>query len=176
MNPRVSEYINENFKELQQISRRITQGSPLADDLLQEVVLQIYERGSLKLRDYDDDSIKYYLIAVMKLNFNSKTSPFYYRIRKESRNYTELKPNYVDYNKGDTMEEVLEYENLISTVEEEFTELTWFSKRLMELYLTLGSLKKVANQTQIPIASVGRYIREIKVEIKINVEKRLRND
>ncbi len=71
------------------------------------------------MRDYDDDSIKYYLIAVMKLNFNSKTSPFYYRIRKESRNYTELKPNYVDYNKGDTMEEVLEYENLISTVEEE---------------------------------------------------------
>ena len=68
------------------------------------------------------------------------------------------------------------YEELVKIVEEEFTELTWFSKRLMELYLTLGSLKKVANQTQIPIASVGRYIREIKFEIKQNVNKRIKDD
>lgn len=176
MNPRVTEFINDNFRELQQISRRITQGHQLSDDLLQEVVLQIYEKGSLKLRGYDDDSIKYYLIAVMKLNWFSKTSPFYYKIRKESRNYTELHQNFVNYNQGDTMEEVLQYEKLISTVEEEFAELTWFSKRLLELYLTLGSLKKVANTTQIPIASVGRYIREIKEEIKINVEIRLKDE
>lgn len=172
----ITNYINNNFKELQQIARRITQGHQLSDDLLQEVILQIYSKKELKLRQYDDDNIKYYIIAVMKLNWNSKTSPFYYKIRKESRNYTQLHPSFVNYRSTEEEDEFQTYEELVKIVEEEFTELTWFSKRLMELYLTLGSLKKVANQTQIPIASVGRYIREIKLEIKQNVNKRIKDD
>jgi DNA-directed RNA polymerase specialized sigma24 family protein len=176
MNKKVNDYINNNFKELQTISKRITQGDQLAEELLQEVVLQIYEKGNLILKEYDDDSIKYYIIAVMKLNWNSKTSPFYYKIRKEPKNYTELKPSYVNYETTEQEEEYHTHEELLNIVEQEFTELTWFNKRLMELYLTLGSLKKVSVQTQIPIASVGRYIREIKQEIRINVERRIKND
>ena len=64
------------------------------------------------------------------------------------------------------------YEDMLTAVELEFAELQWFSKRLFELYLTLGSLKKVSNETQIPIASVGRYIREVKQEIRLNVIKK----
>jgi DNA-directed RNA polymerase specialized sigma24 family protein len=175
MNIKITNYINNNFEELKQISRRITQGDQLSEELLQEVILQIYEKGDLVLREYDDDNIKYYIIAVMKLNWNSKTSPFYYKIRKEPKNYTELHPSFVNYRTTEEQDEFELYEELVKAVEEEFTELTWFSKRLMELYLTLGSLKKVSVQTTIPIASVGRYIREIKHEIKINVERKIKN-
>lgn len=176
MNKKVSDYINNNFKELQTISKRITQGDQLSDELLQEVILQIYEKGNLILKEYDDDSIKYYIIAVMKLNWNSKTSPFYYKIRKEPKNYTDLHPSYVNYETTEQEDDYQSHEELLTIVEQEFTELTWFSKRLMELYLTLGSLKKVSTQTQIPIASVGRYIREIKTEIRINVERRIKEN
>jgi len=175
MNKKVSDYINNNFTELQTISKRITQGDQLAEELLQEVIVQIYEKGNLVLREYDDDSIKYYIIAVMKLNWNSKTSPFFYKIRKEPNNYTELKPSYVHYETTEQESEYHTYEELLTLVEEEFSELTWFSKRLFELYLTLGSLNKVSKQTNIPIASVGRYIRSIKQEIRINVERRIKD-
>jgi hydroxymethylpyrimidine pyrophosphatase-like HAD family hydrolase len=176
MDKRISDYINNNFEELQQITKRVTQNHQLSDDLLQEVILQMYEKGNIQLREYTDDDIKYYIISWLKLNWNSKTSPFYYKIRKESRNYTEIHPSFINYRTTEQEDEILSYEEMVTLVEEEFTELNWFSKRLMELYLTLGSLKKVSVQTTIPIASVGRYIREIKTEIRINVEKRIKDE
>jgi DNA-directed RNA polymerase specialized sigma24 family protein len=172
----VTNYINNNFKELQQITRRITQGHPLSDDLLQEVILQVYQKGDIKLREYDDDNIKYYLIAIIKLNWRSKTSPFYYKIRKESNTYTQLHDSFVNYRSTEEDDEFQTYEELVKIVEEEFVELNWFSKRLLELYLTLGSLKKVNQKTGIPLASIGRYIREIKLEIKENVNKRIQDN
>jgi hypothetical protein len=172
MNKKINDYITNNYDELRTISSKITRGHQLSDELLQECLLQIYEKTELILRNYDDNSIKYYIIAVMKLNWNSKTSRFYYKIRKEQKTYVQLHPSFVNYIHDDT-EEKETYEEVLKAVEEHYTELTWFSKRLMELYLTLGSLKKVSKETQIPLASVGRYIREIKYEIRINVQNQL---
>ena len=174
MNRKINEFITNNYNELREISSKITQGHQLSDELLQECLLQLYEKKEVKLREYDDNNIKYYIIGMMKLNWNSKTSPFFYKIRKEQKSYVQIHPSFINYIVDDT-EERESYEELLKSVEEQFTELTWFSKRLMELYLTLGSLKKVSQQTQIPIASVSRYIREIKIEIQINVKNQLNN-
>ena len=171
MNKQVTDYINNNFNELVKICNNITKNHELSGDLLQEVILQIYERGDLILHNYENDTIKYYLIKVIKINWHSKTSPFHYKIRKEPSNYSELKPDYINYIPTND-DEHKTYEEMLTAVEMEFAELNWFSKRLFELYLTLGSLKKVSNETQIPIASVGRYIREVKQEIRLNVIKK----
>lgn len=171
MQQEITNYINTNFIELQQIVKNITRNNELGDDLLQEIIIQLYEKKEIVLHNYEDDTIKYYLIKIIKINWHSKTSPFHYRIRKESQKYSELTYQHLNYSDTDK-EEIIEYEELITNVEREFSELNWFSKRLFELYLTLGSLKKVSNQTQIPIASVGRYIREIKQEIKQNINEK----
>jgi len=174
MKQQISDYINNNFNELVQITNNITRNHELAGDLLQEVIVQIYEKKDITLHSYDNDTIKYYIVKIIKINWQSKTSPFHYKIRKPSEKNSELKDSFVNYI-ADDREELKDYEHMLRTVEEEFAELQWFNKRLFELYLTLGSLKKVAGQTQIPIASVGRYIRETKEEIRKNVENRLRN-
>jgi len=169
----ITDYINKNFDLLVEITNNITRNHDLSGDLLNEVVLQLYERGDVTLHNYNDDTIKYYLIKVIRINWFSKTSPFHYRVRKESSNYSELKPEYINYASSD-VDEYKSYEELLTNVEIEFSELQWFSKRLFELYLTLGSLKKVSAKTQIPVASVGRYIREIKQEIRDNVNKKMK--
>lgn len=174
MKQQITNYINNNFNNLQQIVKNITRNHELGDDLLQEVIIQLYEKKEIVLHNYEDDTIKYYLIKIIKINWYSKTSPFHYKIRKESENYSELTYQHLNC-MDNSQEEILEYEKLLSDVEREFAELNWFSKRLFELYLTLGSLKKVSNQTQIPIASVGRYIREIKQEIKQNLNEKKDN-
>jgi hypothetical protein len=43
------------------------------------------------------------------------------------------------------------------------------------MYLVLGSLKKVSNQSEIPITSVARYIKEAKTQIKDDINKNLNN-
>ena len=171
MKQQITNYINNNFDELMVIANNITRNHDLAGDLLNEVIVQLYEKGNIELHNYEDETIKYYLIKVLKINWYSKTSPFYYKNRKESNNYSELKPEHTNYVTTD-QEDHKSYEEMLTAVEEEFAELTWFNKRLFELYLTLGSLKKVSKQTGIPIASTGRYIREIKQEIRININKK----
>jgi len=168
---KISDYINSNFNELVQITNNITRNHELAGDLLQEVIVQIYEKDKVILHSYDNDTIKYYIVKIIKINWQSKTSPFHYKIRKPSEKNTELNDSFVNYIQ-DNSEELKEYEEMLKAVEEEFSELQWFNKRLFELYLTLGSLKKVSNQTGIPIASTGRYIRETKLLIRQNIEKR----
>jgi DNA-directed RNA polymerase specialized sigma subunit len=73
-----------------------------------------------------------------------------------------------------TEQESFEKQELYDILEKEFTELDWFRKSLMEMYLTLGSLKKVSQKTTIPLSSISRYIKESKEQIKTNINNTLR--
>jgi hypothetical protein len=130
----------------------------------------LYEKKVINLKQYDDDSIRYYITAVLRINWYSKTSPFYYKIRKERATYTELTFD-MSYT---TEQESFEKQELFDILEREFTELDWFRKSLMEMYLTLGSLKKVSQKTTIPLSSISRYIKESKEQIKTNINNTLR--
>ena len=68
MKQRITDYINNNFNELQKIVKNITRNDELGDDLLSEVVLQLYEKKEIVLHNYEDDTIKYYIIKIIKIN------------------------------------------------------------------------------------------------------------
>lgn len=61
-------------------------------------------------------------------------------------------------------------------LEQEFSDTFWFSKILFQKYILLGSLKKVSEDTKIPLTSIKRYIKETKTEIKLNVLNRFDNE
>lgn len=180
MNCKINDYIVRNYKELQGIAKKITKGNQLSEDLLQECLLQLYEKDEIKLKKYCDSSIKYYITAVMRINYNSKTSPFYYRIRKEAQTYLELFDDYsyeplYDF-EYEEQSLALEKEKLICILETEYVNLEWFEKSIFDLYIVMGSIKKVAKKTQIPVSNVARYIREIRTKIKLNMESRLNDE
>jgi hypothetical protein len=170
MNCKVEEFIKNNYYILLGISKKITKGNELHQELLHEVIVQLYEKKVINLKEYDDDSIRYYITAVLRINWHSKTSPFYYKIRKEPASYTELSFD-MSY---ESEQEAYEKQQLFDILEKEFTELDWFRKSLMEMYLTLGSLKKVSQKTTIPLSSISRYIKESKEQIKTNMNNTLR--
>lgn len=174
MNCKVEQYITNNYYELLSISKKLTKGHELSQELLHEVILQLYDKKEIKLKKYCDSSIKYYITAIMRVNFYSKTSPFYYRIRKEAQTYLEIFDDYIYeplYDVADVeMELALEKEKLICILEESYVELEWFEKSIFDLYIVLGSLKKVSKRTRIPVTSVSRYIKEIKNKIKSQLE------
>lgn len=170
MNIKIEKYIISNYFELLKISKKICRGHQLHEDLLQFVLLELYEKDEIKLKKYDDDDIKYFIIAVMKINWISNTSPFHYQIRREIRRYNELPYNLDDHI---PYEEDNEMDERIRLTETYFSELDWFNKALFQMYLTLGSLKKVAKKTGIPLSSISRYINESKIKIKNNVNKNM---
>jgi DNA-directed RNA polymerase specialized sigma24 family protein len=171
MNKKVESFITRNYYELVNIAKKITRGHELHQELLHEVIIQLYDKDDIVLSDYEDNTIKYYIVAILRINWYSKTSPFYYKIRKERSTYVEM-------TEALTMEaeqESFEREEILCILEEQYCELNWFHKSLFDLYMTLGSLSKVSKKTGIPLTSVSTYIKQSKAEIKINIIQRLKD-
>jgi RNA polymerase sigma factor (sigma-70 family) len=166
MNKEIERYITTNYYQLLTIAKKITKNHELTNDLFHEVIIQLYNKNNIVLQEYSDDQIKYYIVSIIRINWHSQTSPFYYKIRKESSKYTNIDDIYdlVD----DTQLE-FEKQHLFDILEQSWCELDWFRKSLFEMYMTLGSMKKVSKQTRIPISSISRYLKESKELIKTNI-------
>jgi RNA polymerase sigma factor (sigma-70 family) len=172
MDKRIEKYIVTNYQTLKSIAKKITKTSDdIHQDLLQECILQLYEKDVITLKSYDDDSIRYYITAIMRINYYSKTSPFYYKIRRHRILMS------VDISTCWDMEyeqENFEREELLQILEECYSDLDWFKKSLMDLYLSLNSsMKAVSRKTTIPISSISRYFKEIRTETKEEIMKKL---
>jgi hypothetical protein len=174
MRTEIQEYIVKNYFELLKIAKRITRGHELYNDLLNDIILQMYERESeIKLKTYEDNDIKYYITAIMRVNWMSKTSPFYYRYKRSIDLSQPLSDNYE--NQADDFDERMDREVLIQCLEISFSELNWFHKSVFEMYLTLGSLKAVSKKTGVPLSSIARYVKQSKEEIRNNTNEKYNN-
>jgi hypothetical protein len=170
MNKEIESFLTRNYYVLLNISKKITKtDEETSRELLHEVILQLYSREQIILKDYNDDSIKYYITSIMRVNYYSKTSPYHYRIRKERQSYSDL----TEILNMESDQETFETEQLFQLLEEQYCELDWFRKSLLDLYLSLNSLKAVSRKTTIPLTSISRYIREGKEQIKTNVISKL---
>jgi hypothetical protein len=173
MRKEIESYITRDYYNLLNISKKMTRGDQLSHDLLHEVILQLYDKEDIILKSYDDNSIKYYIVAIMRINYFSKTSPFFYRIKRER-----ILMN-VDITTCWDMsyeQESFESEELYQLLEQEYCELNWFKKSLLDMYLSLNSsMKAVSRKTNIPIQSISRYIKETRQEVKTNIINKLNN-
>jgi len=173
MRKEIESYITKDYYNLLNISKKMTRGDQLSHDLLHEVILQLYDKDDIILKSYDDNSIKYYIVAIMRINYFSKTSPFFYRIKRER-----ILMN-VDITTCWDMsyeQESFESEELYQLLEQEYCELNWFKKSLLDMYLSLNSsMKAVSRKTNIPIQSISRYIKETRQEVKTNIINKLNN-
>ena len=172
MNKTIEEYITKNYYNLLTIAKRICKtNTDIHQELLHEVILQLYDKDRINLKSYDDNSIKYYITAVMRINYYSKTSPFYYKIRRERILINVDLSTCYDLS---AEQESFESEELFELLEQNYSELDWFRKSLMDMYLTLNrSMAAVSRKTTIPIQSISRYIKEAREQVKTNVINKL---
>ena len=171
MNQLIESYITRNYYRLLQITKRITKGHELSQDLLHEVILQLYSKKEINLHNYDDDTIRYYITSVLRINWMSTTSPFYYKIRKESSRYQPL----TDMFEYEDEQMNWEKEILLQSLEISYSELDFWRKGMIELYLVLGSVNKVSKHTGIPKSSIIKYVKESREQLKDNTLQRLKD-
>jgi hypothetical protein len=162
-------YITREYNTLLNISNKMTKNDSYAGDLLNDVLVQIYDKKELKLRTLDDNSIKYYIVAIMRINWFSKTSPFFRKVKRESALYNELSLVKEIVQQEDSLEE----HKLMDLMEEEWAELDYFRKIIFEKYMVMGSLKRVSKDTTIPLTSIARYVNTAKEDIKHNIFKKM---
>lgn len=169
MNKIIECYITKNYYELLAIAKKITNNNDLSQDLLHEVILQLYNKETIILNEYNDNQIKYYIVSILRINWHSNTSPFYYKVRREFKKYSDL----TEVLSMPDDQENFEKQIIFDILEQEWCELDWFRKALFEMYMTLGSMKKVSKKTTIPISSISNYLKESRIQIKNNVLDKL---
>ena len=168
----IEQYVTKNYYELQKICVRITENSYWADDLLNDVLLQLWSKPEIKLDKLDDASIKYYIIRCITTNWYSETSPFFRKVKRESSLYNEVKDIADIPNTNDD----IKHQRLLDVMEEEFSNLGWFHKEVFSDYLILGSYRRVSEKTRIPLTSIKNYVHQAKNEVKQNVFKRIKDE
>jgi hypothetical protein len=171
MQKHIEKYITKNYYELLKIAKIITkgQGGDLYKDLLQHTILELLERKEIKLKTNSDDEIKYYIVASMRIGWYSKTSSFSYKVTRESKKYVEL----TEILEIESEQESFEKQIIFDILEQSWAELDIFRKSLFEMYMVIGSMNNLSTQTNIPLSSIKRYIKESREEIKKNVIKKL---
>lgn len=173
MKKQIEDYLTRNYYQLYEIALKMTKHDELTKDLLHECILQVLEKDKVNLNNTDDNTIKYYFVAILRINYFSKTSPFHYRIRRE-RHIMNIDINSC-YDLSQEQEQ-FEAEQIFQLLEENYAELDWFKKSLLDLYLSLNrSMKAVSRKTNIPNQSISRYINEIRRTVKKDIIDKLNN-
>lgn len=171
MNKQVEEYITKHYYDLLAIAKKICKGhEQWSGDLLHFIILELYDKEEIKLKTFDSNSIKYYITAIMRINFHSKTSPWHYKVMREFKRMDDINDEVINIS---VEQEEFESELMMEIMEIEYAELSWFHKSVFDLYMELESLKKVAKQTTIPLTSVARYVREAKEQVRNNTINKL---
>lgn len=154
-------WLNDNYDMLMDRVRTISNDAD-ADDLFMCVVEQLLNK-SQQIDEIDDKQKLYYFIRVIKNNYNSKTSRYHYEMRKNNHHHTtlleDITEHFVDDPYTETIPDMIWVENQLNRLE-------WWEKDIFLLWVELGTLTKVSQQTSIPINSVGRYINKIKLKLR----------
>ena len=155
-------WLTKNNDKIIKVTRNITNNHEESMDLYQSVISQLIPQ-KVKLDLIKDEEKLYYFIKVTKTNWYSKTSPYQYHKHKYENNKT----TYHDYMDYRVDEEYTEDIPDIDWIETQLHEIGWFEHDLFMLYYEMGTLTLLHKETSIPINSVGKYIKEIKNELKI---------
>lgn len=167
----VEQYIAKNYYKLLAIAKKYTKNDDWASELLHEIIIQLYDKKEIKIR-LDDNSIKFYIIRMIMVNWCYPSSPFFKKYKRYNNTHVAL---------SEIMELVQEdpefdEHKFMDILEEEFGDVNWFNKLIFEKYLTLGSLKRVSLDTTITIPSIGRYIKETRTQVRFNTIRRFENE
>ena len=166
----IEQYISNNYEFLISVAQKYTKNKDWSYELLHEVILQLYNKKDWNIK-VDNNSIKYYIIRCLMVNWTYPSSPFCKKHKQDTK--------FVEINEAIEMaveETEIDTHRLLELLEIEWTEVNWFNKIIFEKYMVLGSLKKVSKDTTIPLASIGRYVKETKEQIKLKTITKYENE
>jgi|13_taG_2_1085334.scaffolds.fasta_scaffold03542_2 DNA-directed RNA polymerase specialized sigma subunit len=168
----INNYIQENYEEILRKVKGVTRHHHLTEDLLQDCILNFLEKGpdyiSKVLRD---NKVQHYLVRMVYIQFNSKTSPFYMKYRKASRK----SQNIDDYNielPEDKKEEKVDSQKLVDDIKIYIGNLPLYEKTISQrFYFDNTSQRNMSKEYGINRIHIAKGINNVTKNIKLNFNK-----
>lgn len=110
----MDEYITKNYTRLKNKVKAVTKNHQNSDDLFNDLLTNLLEKPSEYQQDLiNKNKVEHWLMASAKLQFASRTSPFYYKYKKFNKDTSELYEDYytTDDEVEDMSKDILDYIN-----------------------------------------------------------------
>lgn len=149
-------WIENNYNLLYDTTKKIVRQDEVLDDffhfILEDLITKDYKTNHIT-----DKERMYYFVRVVKNQFYSKTSPFYYKFKRPLQKGQEFDPLlHEEIEDEPTEAPTLEW------VYKELERLEWWERDLFHLWMEKGSLKAVSEMTTIPLNTIARNINRTK--------------
>ena len=154
----IAELIGKD-KTYYSICRKIARSKDLADDLLQHIILLILEGKAGNIEAvHKAGNLKWYFVRLCTNQYQSTNTSTFSRLYKHFEPTMEYLPIEQEINDCSEFEEVFEKE--YNQVTQYLNERGWYHSKLFELYVEVGSIRKLAEQTKIPRVSIFKSLKE----------------
>jgi RNA polymerase sigma factor (sigma-70 family) len=157
-------YLEKNYGDLRQAAHRIAGRD--GDDLLHEVILQLYQTKQETIDGLlERGQMKYWVLRVMVNNYNSKTSRYHYKWRKDIERRRKFSKQIEGWWDGDGV--AAHRDQLLSHIEERLADLPWFEAEVFAIYFEEGhTLDSFAEATGISRHTLYTTIRRVRKELQ----------
>ena len=166
----MNEYINDNYNKLRQKVRAVTKNHQNSDDLFNDLLLSLYSKPIEYQRDLvEKNKIEHWLMASAKLQFASKTSPFYYTYKKFNMDTSQL------FEDTQTTEDVLEdiSQEIVDYIKEELNLYSVYEKTLTTEHLIHNkSYSEIGREYSVNRKYISETVTPVKEEIFRKVKER----
>jgi DNA-directed RNA polymerase specialized sigma24 family protein len=168
----IANYIEKNYKEILQKVRAVTRNHQDTEDLLQDCILNLLEKGS----DYtnkivEDDKVQHYIIKMVHIQYNSSTSPFYTQYKKTLLKSVEINDDILE-GIEDIVETHQDTETLAKEVKLYIGNLPVYERTIAEKhFLTGDSQREMSRYYNINRIHITKDINNIKKNIRMSFNK-----
>jgi hypothetical protein len=163
-----------NRSDLQKIISKLANSSYLREELKAELFLALSTLPEVELLEkYTKAFLDYWIIAWLSNQANSKTSPFYLRIKKYEISvvHSEDKVRKLELLTDNNHAVKQRYLDLL---EEGIRKLDWYHQEIIRNYLKLKSIKAVTEATGIRSEYISKAIKESKEQLKNYINGRIK--
>ena len=168
----IRQYIEKNYIEILNKVKAVTRNHQDTEDLLQDCILNLLEKGS----DYTDnivrdDKVQHYIIRMVHIQFNSSTSPFYTQYKKSS-----LKSKEIDEELIESLEDKIEIkedsQKLVEDVKIYIGNLPVYNRTIAEKHFVDNiSQREMSKYYNINRLHIAKDLNTIKKNIRINFNR-----
>ena len=153
--------MQENYEELKKAATRISNGSPLSEELLHYTLDEFLRKSSLQ-EILDAGAGRFYCVRIMLNSWNSVTSPFYHTYRQPTVSLDEAE-DLVEEEDVHTGELAAKAKSLLAS-------LPWYDRKLFETFIDENhTVSSLARATGIPRTSISLTINRVRRHIKKNL-------
>jgi len=166
----MDKYLQLNYKTIRTKVLKVTKNHQNADDLLNDLIVNLLE----KPKPYQEDLLKknkvdHWFTSSAKIQFVSKTSPFYYKYKKFQHNSSELQV--WKYAEEDTSDD-LDVTKMREDIKSEIDLYNVYERTLLIEHLLNGkSYSEISREYKVNRRYISETITPCKKEIVIKLKK-----